>query len=155
MAQYMFLLFDSEEWYDNVTAEEWQQAMKLHGAFAEAVEKAGARILGGEALERSSTASTVKQREGAEPLVTDGPFIETKEALGGYYVIEARDLDQALELAKICPSGNVEVRPVMDTSADSGAVSLTMPAGRVHRRPPSSAYPSGLGRRGSKGVDRG
>ncbi|MEV5962051.1 YciI family protein [Kribbella sp. NPDC051952] len=117
MAQYMFLLFDSEEWYDNLTAEEWGQAMKLHGAFSEAVEKAGARILGGEALERSSTASTVKQREGAEPLVTDGPFIETKEALGGFYVIEARDLDQALELAKLCPSGNVEVRPVMPTGA--------------------------------------
>jgi hypothetical protein len=119
MAQYMFLLFDSEEWYDNVTPEEWQQAMKLHGAFMEAVEKAGARVLGGEALERSSTASTVRQREGADPLVTDGPFIETKEALGGFYVIEARDLDQALELAKLCPAGNVEVRPVMDTSADS------------------------------------
>ncbi|MEU4195756.1 YciI family protein [Kribbella sp. NPDC026611] len=120
MAQYMFLLFDSEEWYDQVDAETWQQAMKLHGAFAEAVEKAGARILGGEALERSTTASTVRQQQGGEPLVTDGPFIETKEALGGYYVIEARDLDQALELAKICPSGNVEVRPVMDTSAGSG-----------------------------------
>ncbi|GAB3951580.1 YciI family protein [Kribbella albertanoniae] len=120
MAQYMFLLFDSEEWYDNVTPEDWQQAMKLHGAFSEAVEKAGARILGGEALERSSTASTVKQREGSEPLVTDGPFLETKEALGGFYIVEARDLDQALELAKLCPAGNVEVRPVMDTSADSG-----------------------------------
>ncbi|TCC62055.1 hypothetical protein E0H73_15165 [Kribbella pittospori] len=120
MAQYMFLLFDSEEWYDNVTAEDWQQAMKLHGAFAEAVEKAGARILGGEALERSSTASTVKNREGAEPLVTDGPFIETKEGLGGFYLIEARDLDQALELAKLCPSANVEVRPVMPTSEGSG-----------------------------------
>jgi hypothetical protein len=121
MAQYMFLLFDSEDWYDEVTAETWQEAMKLHGAFAEAVEKAGARILGGEALERSSTASTVKQRDGADPLVTDGPFIETKEALGGFYVIEARDLDQALELAKLCPSGNVEVRPVMDTSGGAQA----------------------------------
>ncbi|MFB6724319.1 YciI family protein [Kribbella sp. NPDC056345] len=120
MAQYMFLLFDTEEWYDNVTPADWQEAMKLHGAFSEAVEKAGARILGGEALERSSTASTVKQREGSEPLVTDGPFLETKEALGGFYIIEARDLDQALELAKLCPAGNVEVRPVMDTSADSG-----------------------------------
>ncbi|WP_350274498.1 YciI family protein [Kribbella sp. HUAS MG21] len=120
MAQYMFLLYDTEEWYDNLTVDEWQQAMKLHGAFSEAVEKAGARILGGEALERSTTASTVRQREGADPLVTDGPFIETKEALGGYYVIEARDLDQALELAKLCPSGNVEVRPVMDTSEGSG-----------------------------------
>ncbi|MFD7157595.1 YciI family protein [Kribbella sp. NPDC059898] len=117
MAQYMFLLFDSEDWYDNLSRAEWDQAMKLHGEFAAAVEKAGARVLGGEALERSSTASTVKQREGAEPLVTDGPFIETKEALGGFYVIEARDLDQALELAKLCPSGNVEVRPVMSTTA--------------------------------------
>ncbi|TCO21389.1 hypothetical protein EV652_111300 [Kribbella steppae] len=121
MAQYVFLLYDSEEWFDNLTPEEWQQAMKLHGAFTEAVQKAGARVLGGEALERSTTASTVRQREGAEPLVTDGPFIETKEALGGYYVIEARDLDQALELAKVCPSGNVEVRPIMDTSSDAEA----------------------------------
>jgi hypothetical protein len=119
MAQYVFLLYDNEDWFDNLTPEEWQQAMKLHGAFTEAVAKAGARILGGEALERSTTASTVRQREGAEPLVTDGPFIETKEALGGYYVIEARDLDQALELAKVCPSGNVEVRPIMDTSSDT------------------------------------
>jgi hypothetical protein len=119
MAQYMFLLFDSEEWFDNPGQEEWEQAMKLHGAFSEAVEKAGARILGGEALERSTTASTVRQREGAEPLVTDGPFIETKEALGGYYIVDARDLDQALELAKLCPSANVEVRPVMDTSSDA------------------------------------
>jgi hypothetical protein len=114
MAQYMFLLFDSEEWYDQVSAEEWQAQMKLHYAFAEAVEKAGASILSSEALERSSTASTVKQGNG-EPLVTDGPFIETKEALGGFYVIECKDLDQALALAKVCPAGNIEVRPVMDT----------------------------------------
>ncbi|MEU8221194.1 YciI family protein [Kribbella sp. NPDC048915] len=118
MAQYVFLLYDSEDWYDKVTREEWEQQMKLHGEFAAAVEKAGARILGGEALERSSTASTVKNREGADPLVTDGPFIETREALGGFYVVEARDLDQALELAKLCPSGNIEVRPVMPTGPD-------------------------------------
>jgi hypothetical protein len=119
MAQYMFLLYDSEDWFDNLNAEEWQKAMELHGAFAQAVEAAGAKILGGEALERSTTASTVKQREGSEPLVTDGPFIETKEALGGFYIVEARDLDQALELAKACPSANIEVRPVMDTSSDA------------------------------------
>jgi hypothetical protein len=118
MAQYVFLLFDTEEFYDNVTAEEWQAAMKLHNAFAEAVEAAGASILGGAALEKSSTASTVKQGDG-EPLVTDGPFIETKEALGGFYLIDCKDLDQALALAKLCPSNNIEVRPVMDTSAES------------------------------------
>ncbi len=120
MAQYVFLLFDSEDWFDQLTPEVWQPAMKLHGAFSEAVEAAGARILGGEALERSTTASTVRQGDG-EPLVTDGPFIETKEALGGYYLIECPDLDQALALAKLCPSGNIEVRPVMDTSSEAPA----------------------------------
>jgi hypothetical protein len=118
MAQYMFLLFDSEDWYDSLTPEAWQETMKLHTAFSEAVEAAGASIFGGAALDRSSTASTVKQGNG-EPLITDGPFIETKEALGGFYLVECADLDQALALAKVCPSGNIEVRPVMDTSGDA------------------------------------
>ena len=61
----------------------------------------------------------MQQGERAEPLVTDGPFIETKEALGGFYVIDCKDLDQALALAKLCPSPNIEVRPVMDTSSDA------------------------------------
>jgi hypothetical protein len=122
MAQYMFLLFDSEDWYDQVTTEEWQRQMKLHNAFAEAVQAAGASILGGAALLPSSTASTVKRGDGAEPLVTDGPFIETKEALGGFYLVDCSDREQALELAKICPSGNIEVRPVMDTSTETPSV---------------------------------
>jgi hypothetical protein len=121
MAQYMFLLFDSEDWYDQVTPEEWQRQMKLHTAFAEAVAAAGASMLGGAALQQSSTASTVKQGGGG-PLVTDGPFIETKEALGGFYLLDCKDREQALELAKICPSGNIEVRPVMDTSTDTPSV---------------------------------
>lgn len=119
MAQYMFLLHDDESWYDDLTPEKWDAAMQIHGEFTAAVEAAGARILGGEALERSTSATTI-QRDwddmSKDPVVTDGPFIETKEALGGFYLIEARDLDQALELAKICPSANIEVRPVMDTS---------------------------------------
>jgi hypothetical protein len=119
MAEYMFMLYDDESWYDEVTPDQWEIAMKLHGEFAEAVASAGAKILEGRALERTTTATTIKRDwddMAASPVVTDGPFIETKEALGGFYLIEARDLDQALELAKICPSGNVEVRPVMDTS---------------------------------------
>ncbi len=123
MAQYMFLLYDNESWYDDMSPDKWNEAMKLHGEFAEAVEAAGARILGGEALERSTTATTVRrdwENLAAEAVVSDGPFIETKEALGGYYVVEARDLDQALELAKICPSAVTEVRPVMDTSGSAG-----------------------------------
>jgi hypothetical protein len=121
MTQYMFMLFDDESWYDNITEESWQQAMRMHGDFAAAVEAAGARITGGDALLRTTTATTVRNSfDGGEPLVTDGPFLETKEALGGYYVLECRDLDQAIELAGKCPSTVIEIRPVMDTSQSSG-----------------------------------
>ena len=121
MATYMFLLFDDESWWDNATEESWQEAMVEHGAFAAAVEAAGARILGGEALERSSSATVVRRGNGdVPPTITDGPFIETKEALGGYYVIECQDLDQALALAAGCPAGTIEVRPVIDTSGAGG-----------------------------------
>jgi hypothetical protein len=117
MTQYMFMLFDDDSWQDNITDESWMQAMQAHRAFAEAVESAGARVLDGNALEHTRTATTVRNTGGPEgSLTTDGPFIETKEAIGGYYVIEARDLDQALQLAAKCPSPIVEVRPVMDTT---------------------------------------
>lgn len=124
MAEYMFMLFDDESWYNEVTPDTWEAAMKLHAEFAAAVEAAGARILEGRALERSTTATTVTKDwndASAAPVVSDGPFIETKEALGGFYLVEARDLDQALELANLCPSGHVEVRPVMDTSGGSSS----------------------------------
>lgn len=115
MAQkYMFVLFgDESEWVD-ATEAQYAEAMRLHTEFTAAVEAAGAKVVGGEALQSTQTATTV--RTGANPLVTDGPFLESKEALGGIYVIEAADLDQAISLAKICPEPVVEVRPVMDTS---------------------------------------
>ena len=71
---------------------------------------------GGEALEPTSTATTVRLK-GGQRLVTDGPFAETKEALGGFYMIQAADLDEALELASGCPAatyGSVEVRPIWE-----------------------------------------
>jgi len=120
MAQYMFLLFDDESWYDELTPETWEFAMKVHGEFTEAVEAAGARIIDGAALERSSTATTIRRDWSdlsADPVITDGPFVETKEALGGYYLVETDDLDKAMELAARCPSGVIEVRPVMDTGS--------------------------------------
>ena len=120
MTQYMFLLFDDESWHDEIGEESWMEGMKAHQAFAEAVEAAGARVLDGNALEHSRTSTTVRNStDGSGPLTTDGPFIETKEAIGGYYVIEAPDLDQALALAAKCPSPIVEVRPVLDTAAAS------------------------------------
>jgi hypothetical protein len=72
--------------------------------------------LGGEALQPNPTATTIRIRDG-QTVTTDGPFAETKEGLGGFYLVEARDLDHALELAAACPGakwGTVEVRPVID-----------------------------------------
>ena len=110
MARYVFLMYDAEDFYDTADEQAVVDEMRLHEQFMEAVRAAGASVVGGEALQPSSTASTVR----GDALVTDGPFADTKEALGGFYVIDAPDLDVALCLAKLCPAGNVEVRPVLE-----------------------------------------
>ena len=77
-------------------------------------------MLGGEALQPTSSATTVRVRNG-QVVTTDGPFAETREALGGYYLFECRDLDQAIEWAARIPgalSGSVEVRPIFEFGAD-------------------------------------
>jgi hypothetical protein len=113
MAQYMILIYETEDSY--TSPEDWQRAMQEHGRFTEQVVELGGKIVGGEALEPTATATTIRG-----DVVTDGPFVETKEALGGFYIVEARDLDHALTIAKLCPAGGggVEVRPVMDVSGD-------------------------------------
>ena len=86
--------------------------MDAHNRFPEQVEAARREDrVGGDALQPT----TPRRAYQAATLVTDGPFAETKEALGGYYLIEAKDLDQALEVGKLCPAefGGVEVRPIM------------------------------------------
>jgi hypothetical protein len=117
MAKYAILIYGDESTYVDVPPEAWKAMMDAHDAFTKAVYDLGGSIAGGEALMPSATATTV--REGGA--VTDGPFVETKEALGGFYIVEARDLDHALEIAKLCPAygGGVEVRPVMDPAAGS------------------------------------
>jgi hypothetical protein len=94
---------------------EAQQMMSEYGAFTEAVQQRGA-FLGGEALQPSSTATTVRLRDGSLS-TTDGPFAETKEQLGGYYLLECKDLDEAIELAGKIPGarfGAIEIRPIME-----------------------------------------
>jgi len=112
MAQYLILIYEREADYAAATPEVWREVYDDHTRFAATVEELGAKLLGGNALQPTATATTVRAR-GSE--VTDGPFVETKEALGGYYLVEATDLDQALAVAKACPArfGGVEVRPVM------------------------------------------
>jgi hypothetical protein len=112
MAKYLVLLYEDEAAYAEATPELMGEIMQAHQQFAADVEKIGAQILGGDALQPTATATSLRA-DGTE--VTDGPFAETKEALGGYYVIEAADLDQALAVGKVCPArfGGVEVRPIM------------------------------------------
>ena len=91
------------------------QMMAEYGAFTDMIRERGA-FLGGEALQPTSTATTVRLREGQLSTI-DGPFAETKEQLGGYYLLECGDLDEAIELAGKIPGarwGSVEVRPILE-----------------------------------------
>ncbi len=110
MSQYMILIYEDEASYATATPELLGEVMEAHNRFAAGVEQHGAKLLGGEALQDTSTATTLRGSD-----VTDGPFVETKEALGGYYLIDAPDLDTALAVARTVPArfGGVEVRPVM------------------------------------------
>ena len=113
MTQYAILIYGDEKAFTDQSPEAWSAMLDAHRAFSKAVGDLGGTILGGEALGLSDTATSIR-----DGVVTDGPFVETKETFGGFYLVEARDLDQALEFAKLCPApaGGVEVRPVMDTS---------------------------------------
>ena len=110
MSQYLILIYEDEAGYATATPEVLGEVMEAHNQFSAAVEAHGAKIVGGEALQPTTTATSVRGSD-----VTDGPFVETKEALGGYYLIDAPDLDTALAVGKLCPArfGGVEVRPVM------------------------------------------
>ena len=111
MSEYLILIYGDEQAYATADEAAQMQLMEAHNRFAEQVVEQGAKMHGGNALQGTSTATSVRG-----DVVTDGPFAETKEALGGYYLIEANDLDHALAIAKLCPApfGGVEVRPILD-----------------------------------------
>jgi hypothetical protein len=111
MSEYLILIYEDEKAYADGGEAVFNQVMQAHDRFSSQVPEIGGKIVGGQALQPTTTATTVRG-----DVVTDGPFAETKEALGGYYVVEARDLDHALEIAKLCPArfGGVEVRPLME-----------------------------------------
>jgi hypothetical protein len=120
MAEEYIVLIVEEPWDPSqVTEEQWTAAMQGHGAFAKAVETAGAQILGGDALQPPSTAVRITPAgNGGAAVFTDGPFGETKEVVSGYYKLGVKDAAQARELAALCPTGGwIELYPVMDTGA--------------------------------------
>ncbi len=113
--QYLLLIHDDPaSYYDGL--------MEEYGAFTQALAASGA-LVGANQLKPTDTATTVRVRDG-ETLCTDGPFIETKEALGGYYLVDVGSLDEAIEWAAKIPSariGHIEVRPVVMLEAEVAA----------------------------------
>jgi hypothetical protein len=112
--QYVCLIYTDEQVAQRMGEEERDRLHEDYFAFTESIQQSG-NFVAGDALEPVATATTVRVRNG-ETLVTDGPFAETKEQLGGYYVIEARDADEALALAARIPGaqhGSIEVRPIV------------------------------------------
>jgi len=109
MAQYVVLIYENESDYATASPEVYGEVMDAHNRFSEEYAARGGK-LDGQALQGTDTATSIRG-----DVVTDGPFVETKEALGGFYLIDADDLDQAIKIAGMVPArfGGVEVRPVM------------------------------------------
>ncbi len=113
--QYLLLIYENEERFSNQAKESFEKELAEYRALGQQL---GSAILGGNALQPTSTATTVRVRDGKR-LISDGPFAETKEQLGGYYLVEARDLDEAIAMAEKIPGGrygSIEVRPIMKFS---------------------------------------
>jgi hypothetical protein len=122
--KFIALLYGDESQYSDATPEQIAATFQAHGEFSQAAEAAGV-LGGGDGLQPTATATTLHVRDG-ERMLTDGPYAETKEQLGGFYALECKDLDEALEWAARIPeakTGFVEVRPVIDYAALEGAMS--------------------------------
>ena len=113
--KYLCLIYDEEKKLEQMPKSEGEAFMGEYFGFTEGIKKSG-HYVGGEALKPTQTASTVRVRQG-KVSTTDGPFAETKEQLGGFYLIEARDLNDAIQVAQRIPSartGSIEVRPIVE-----------------------------------------
>ncbi len=113
--RYMLLIYASEADSSHMTSEERATIMQGHGTFAQEAMQRGI-LMGGAPLQPTSTARTVRIRKG-KTLVIDGPFAETKEQLAGTYILDCKNLDEAIELATKIPDalyGSIEIRPLME-----------------------------------------
>ncbi|WKA27452.1 YciI family protein [Bradyrhizobium roseum] len=111
--QYLLMIYQSEAEYASNDAATTQKMLQEYGAFTQSIIHSG-NFKAADRLQPTSTATTVRVRDG-KTLTTDGPFAETREQLGGYYLVEAKDLDEALAIAARIPSariGSIEVRPI-------------------------------------------
>ncbi|HEU4980763.1 MAG TPA: YciI family protein [Solirubrobacterales bacterium] len=115
--RFMLTLIGPEGGYEDITPEQMRNEMKNWAAFGKESMEAGA-FIAGDGLQPATTAKTVRGGRDEDRVVTDGPFAETKEQIGGFYLLECEDMDEALEWARKVPirGGAIEVRPVMDYS---------------------------------------
>ena len=114
--KYLLLLYQNERVWEGRSREESAKIFNEYMDYTKGIRRNG-NYIAGEALQPVATATTVRQRNG-KTLTTDGPFAETKEQLGGFYLVEAKDLDEAIKLAGGIPAvrtGSIEVRPIMPT----------------------------------------
>jgi hypothetical protein len=122
--KYMLLIYDDEKGWAKLSEKEQQQAMGEYTQFTQQITSSGHRVASNQ-LHATSAATSVRVRNGKR-LVTDGPFAETREQLLGYYLIEAKDLDEAIAIAERIPSarsplGVIEVRPIVERPAQATA----------------------------------
>ena len=113
--KYLLLIYSDEQAWERTSPEGREQMYKQYGELATEMTEKG-QLLGGDELAPTSSATTVRVAEG-ERLVTDGPFAETKEQLGGYFLVDVDDLDAAIDIAARIPAaqhGSVEVRPLLE-----------------------------------------
>ena len=114
--KYLLLIYSVEGQWAAMSEAEQGQVFGEYMAYTNEIHESG-HYLGGEALQPTATATTVRVKDG-KTLTTDGPFAETREQLGGYFLVEAKDLDEAIKIAARIPdvrSGCIEVRPIMPT----------------------------------------
>lgn len=114
--RYLLMIYTNEAADASATPEQQQQVMNEYWAFTDEVGKRGVNKGGGAALLPTTMATTVRVRDG-KTITSDGPFAETKEQLGGYYVLDVKDLNEAIEVAAMCPGarwGSIELRPIME-----------------------------------------
>ena len=119
--KYLLTLYGDETRFSDMTPEQQAAGMRQWDAYTQAAIDAGVHV-GGEGLQPSATATTVRIPESGDPVVTDGPFAETKEQLGGFYLLDCKDRDEATEWAARVPLPDeepVEIRPVMDYTGTS------------------------------------
>ncbi|HZI41905.1 MAG TPA: YciI family protein [Gemmatimonadaceae bacterium] len=113
--RYLCLIYENEKQYETMAKDQTDAVMAEYGAFTQGIKESG-HYLGGNALQPTPAATTLRVRNG-KVSATDGPFAETKEQLGGYYLIDAKDLNDAIQVASRIPSakfGSIEVRPIME-----------------------------------------